>query len=476
MSQHSAEHPDRPDPSSAAPSATTISGPIKVILGVLVFTAFVMMVNETTLAVSLPSIMADFSIAAVTPSFGLLLAARLAQGAGTAVILPLLMTVAMTLVPAPRRGAVMGLIAVVMAVGPAIGPTVAGAILGFTSWHGIFWCMIPLVAGAGVLGAVRLTNVTEPRPVPLDPLSVVLSPLAFGGLVYGLSSIGVILDGGPGARTPLVILGIGVVAVVLFIRRQLARGRDDEALLDLRPLGVRNFALSVVVVVALMGAMLGVVNTLPLYLQGSLLVSALVSGLVMLPGGLLEGVLSPIAGRLYDRFGPRPLIIPGVLLITGSLFLLSTIDESTALGTVIALHVVFCIGLAASFSPLMTTALGSLPTHLYGHGSAILNTLQQLAGAAGTAGLITVCSEVSEAARAGGASEPAALADGTSSAFLTAAVVALAASAVSLFITRAPGADSGQPETVVETTAQPAAEAKSRSGAHRAPEAGGRQS
>lgn len=469
------------------PDNTVIPKPVVLILAVLVFTAFVMMLNETTLAVALPAIMADYSIdantaqwlltgfmltmavvlpatgwilerfttrqvfifatalflvgtviAALAPTFPVMLGARVAQAIGTAVIMPLLMTVAMTVVPVPRRGAVMGLISVVMAVGPALGPSVAGVILSVASWHMIFWVMVPLVGIAAILGAVKIGNINEPRDTPFDVFSLVLAALAFGGLVYALSSIGVILDGGDAARNALIILVVGVVSLVVFVWRQLSLAKTDRALLDLRPLAIRNYTVSIIVLLALFGALLGVMNTLPLYMQGSLMVSALVTGLVLLPGGLLEGVLSPFVGRIYDRRGPRALVIAGMLAVVGSLFWLSTVDENTSVGMLVAVHVIFSIGLAFLFTPLITTALGSVPKHLYGHGSAIMNTLQQLAGAAGTAVMIAVYSGVSQSAMSRGVREEVALADGANSAFFACACVAVVALVFSLFITRVP--------------------------------------
>ncbi len=469
--------------SQTSTETVAIPKPVVMILAVLVFTAFVMMLNETTLAVALPAIMADYSIeantaqwlltgfmltmavvlpatgwileryttrmvfifatiifligtviAALAPTFPILLGARVAQAIGTAVIMPLLMTVAMTVVPVPRRGAVMGLIAVVMAVGPALGPSVAGVILSFASWHMIFWVMVPLVGIAAVVGAIKIGNINEPRSTPFDVLSLALSAFAFGGLVYALSSIGVILDGGDTARTALIVLAVGAISLVVFVWRQLSLAKVDRALLDLRPLAIRNFTIPLVVLLALFGALLGVMNTLPLYMQGSLMVSALVTGLVLLPGGLLEGVLSPFVGRIYDQRGPRALVIGGMILVSGSLFWLSTVDDTTGVGLLVAVHVIFSIGLALLFTPLITTALGSVPKHLYGHGSAIMNTLQQLAGAAGTAVMIAVYSSVSQSAMAGGATQPVALADGANSAFFACACVAVVALAFSLFI------------------------------------------
>lgn len=492
-----------PEPTaSRTAAAPAIPRPVLMVLIVLTFTAFVMMLNETTLAVALPAMMAEYSITAATaqwlltgfmltmavvlpatgwmlerfrtrsvfvfaaaafligtvvaalaPSFPVLLLGRVAQAIGTAVIMPLLMTVAMTLVPPARRGSVMGMIAVVMAVGPALGPTVAGLILSVASWHAIFWFMVPLVLAAALLGTVLITDVGEQRSTPLDVVSVLLSVVAFGGLVFGLSSIGAIVEGGPAGRRALIVLGIGVVGLAAFVWRQLVRGRSGRALLDLRPLAVRNYTLPLLMLLILFGAMLGVLNTLPLYLQGSVLVTALTAGLVLLPGGLLEGVLSPIAGRFFDRHGPRPLVIPGMALVVGSLFWLATVDESSSVVVVVGVHIIFSVGLAMLFTPLMTTALGSLPAELYGHGSAILNTAQQLAGATGTALLISIYSGVSAADRLEGASETAALADGANSAFLVAAVAAVVALVLALFIRRNP--TEASPSRTVVTVEQP---------------------
>ncbi|AIK85911.1 MFS transporter permease [Corynebacterium glutamicum] len=480
----SSSNPTSSDSASSNPTTEQVGIPrnVVIILAVLVFTAFVMMLNETTLAVALPSIMEDFDIeantaqwlltgfmltmavvlpatgwmlerfttrsvfifatvvfligtvtAALSPTFAIMLAARVAQAIGTAVIMPLLMTVAMTVVPPERRGAVMGLIAVVMAVGPALGPSVAGFVLSLSSWHAIFWVMVPLVFVASLIGTLRLTNVSEPKKTPLDVISFLISAVAFGGLVYALSSIGIILEGD---RSALVVLAVGIIALVVFVWRQISMGKQDKALLDLRPLAIREYTIPLVVLLTLFGALLGVMNTLPLYLQGSLMVTALVAGLVLLPGGLLEGVLSPFVGRIYDRHGPRGLVIGGMSLVVISLFALSTVDEFANVWFIIGVHIVFSIGLALLFTPLMTVALASVPDNMYGHGSAILNTLQQLAGAAGTAVMIAVYSTVSNNALIDGATQQTVLADGANSAFFASACVAVFALIVGFFVKR----------------------------------------
>jgi len=449
---------------------------VKIILIVLVGAALVMFLNETILSVALPSIMADFSIPATTaqwlttgfmltmavvipttgwilqrfttkqvflaavtsflvgtvvaawaPTFTALLVGRIVQATGTALIMPLLMTVAMTVVPANRRGSIMGVISVVMSVAPALGPTVSGFVLNRFTWHWLFWLVLPLIAVALVVGAIFIRNIGETARSPLDPLSVVLAGLGFGGLVYALSTLG---------TEPTVAIGVAVVGVAslaLFVWRQI---RLETPLLDLRPFTIRNYTLSVVVALLLMGTLLGVVMVLPIYLQTALGVTALVTGLLVMPGGLASGILAPFIGRLYDRVGPRPLVIPGALLLFGAVWAMTRLDINSTTTEVIIMHMVFSLGLALMMTPLMTTALGSLPKHLYGHGSAILNTLQQLAGAAGTAILIAALSFGTRAAVAGGADLAQATVDGAHTAFIVAGVMAALVLVASPFVTK----------------------------------------
>lgn len=442
-------------------------------LVVLVLAATIMILNETSLSVALPSIMADFSIpatsaqwlttgfmltmgvvipttgfllerlttrqifgiatglfltgtvvAALAPVFAILLLGRVIQAAGTALILPTLMTVAMTLVPPQRRGTVMGVISVVIAVAPALGPTVGGAILNASSWHFIFWCMVPLLVLVLAAGIKLLANVGEHRDTPLDVASVILSALAFGGLVYALSSMEKAVEGA--ATLPLIVGVIGVVALVVFVRRQNRLAREDRALLDFSPFKVRNYTLAVAVMLLSFGLMLGSVTVLPIYLQSALGVSALVTGLVVMPGGLLQGVISPFVGRIFDARGPRPLLIPGSIMFAAGVWLMTLLGQDSKVWMVVGMHVLFAVGMGMMMTPLMTTALASLPNEYYGHGSAIMNTLQQLAGATGTAFLVVFLTRGTQAGQDAGLDVAAATSQGTSWAFLFAGVVSLA--------------------------------------------------
>lgn len=474
----------QPDSHPAAqPAGGKLSADTTMTLAVLVLGAMIMLLNETSLSVALPAIMADFGIpattaqwmttgfmltmavvipttgfllerlttrqifftgtvlflagtiiAALAPVFPLLLSGRIVQAAGTALMMPLLMTVTMTLVPPQRRGAVMGVISIVISVAPALGPTVGGFILNSLTWHYNFWLMVPLLLLVIVFGLLKLPNVGESRTIPLDVPSVILSVLGFGGLVYGLSSINAMLSGE--GTTESIITVVGVIALVAFILRQRSLAAENRVLMDLRPFGVRNYTLSVVLMLLAFGLMLGTVTVLPIYLQTSLAVTAAITGLVVMPGGLLQGLISPFIGRLYDDYGPRPLLIPGVVLMAASMWAFSMLGEDSAVWVVIAIHVVMSLGMGLLMTPLMTTALGSLPGDLYGHGSAIMNTFQQLAGAAGTAILVVFLTRGTESAIAAGQSVPAATAHGVHWAFLFAGVAVLVAVAMSPLIKR----------------------------------------
>jgi DHA2 family lincomycin resistance protein-like MFS transporter len=349
---------------------------------------------------------------------------------GTAIILPLLMTTTLTSVPVQHRGTVMGLNSVVISVAPAIGPTLSGAIINSLNWRWVFGLMIPVAIIVFLFGVFAIKTGKETRKAPLDVLSVILSAFAFGGIVYALSSIADLTEG---AWAPIVALLVGVIALVLFINRQRALRKTESDLLDLRPFKVHNFRISVVIV---MIAMLGTVMVMPIFMQNGMGLGTLTIGLALLPGGLIQGIVSPIVGRIYDKVGPRPIVIPGAVLLAGGQWLLGSVHIDTPIAVIVAFHTVFCIGMAMLMTPLMTVALGALPRAQYGHGSAIMNTLQQLAGAAGTAVLIAAMTIGTTMAAASGIADNVALVDGVRVAFTVGGILGLVAVVCGPFVRR----------------------------------------
>jgi len=458
-----------------------------VVIALLVFSAFVMILNETIMSVALPVLIVDLDIAARTaqwltsgflltmavvipmsgsllqrfpvrtifmasmslfcvgtlvaalaPGFTVLLAGRIVQACGTAVMVPLLMTTVMKLIPADRRGQTMGTISIVIAVAPAVGPTLSGFILGSLNWRWMFWIVLP-IALLGLLAGWTLLRVADDRehPTPIDPVSVPLSAIAFAGLVFGLSELGASGQDGP-AVPAWVPLAAGAVAMVLFGARQLRLQRDDRAFLDLRPFTYRRFSVSVGLVVIGFTGLFGAIIMVPLYVQDVLGKSALVAGLTSLPGGLLMGLAGPLVGRVYDRHGARRLVVPGSVMLFLSLCGFATMSAATPVWELVVLQTVMMVGLSMMFTPLMTDALSALPDRLYSHGSAIMTTLQQVAGAAGTALFVTV---MAKASASGGAPDM----PGVHAAFITAALIGAVAVVLSFFTATRPLPATGTP-------------------------------
>ena len=373
-------------------------------------------------------------ICAVSPGLELLVFGRVIQAVGTAIMMPLLMTTVMTLVPPEARGKTMGNISIVMSVAPAIGPTIGGFILTNLDWRWMFILVLPIALGALALGAALMKNVSNPRNTPLDFLSVILSALAFGGIVYGLSGFGEAAAAGEHGMSPWIPLGVGLVAMVLFVMRQLTLQKNDRALLDLRTFAIRNYTLSVVMMAIAMMALFGVIILLPLFLQNVLLLDPLQIGMMLLPGSLMMGLLGPIVGRLYDRWGTTRLLVPGSALVSAVLWGLTLVNEGTSIWAILAAHVLLCIGLALMFTPLFTASLSSLPMQLYSHGSAILGSVQQVAGAAGVALFIALMTIQSGALLAAGSEPIPAISGGIHAGFLCGAIISLLAVVAAFFV------------------------------------------
>lgn len=368
-------------------------------------------------------------IAMLSPGFEALLVARVVQASGTAIMMPLLMTTLMTVVPPNKRGRMMGRVSIVMALAPAIGPTLSGALLDTVGWRWIFGIVLPIALLSLLAGAVWIRNLNDPTHVPIDALSVVLSALGFGGLVFGLSQVGAAAqssgDASDATTFLIVSLVVGVVALGLFLWRQVRLQQQDRALLDLRVFRSRNFTLAVTQLALLSLAFFGALNVLPLYIQRVLEYPALEAGLAMLPGSVLMGVLGPFIGRIYDARGTRVLLVPGSFIVVGMLWFYSTYDANTSIWLIAAAQTVLALGLALSFTPLFTSALGSLDRRFYSYGSAVVGTVQQVFGAAGVALMITVMSAVTADAAAGGASAREAGAAGAQVSFMIAAIIAI---------------------------------------------------
>jgi DHA2 family lincomycin resistance protein-like MFS transporter len=467
-----------------APDHVSFAARNRLVINVLLVSTFVVMLNETAMTVAIPRLMdalgvtasaaqwlttaflltmavvipvtgfllqrlhtrpvfllamSLFSVgtlvAAIAPGLEVLVVGRVVQAAGTAIMMPLLMTTVMTLVPMNERGKMMGNISIVMSVAPAIGPVLAGFILNYFDWRMLFVVMLPISLVALLIGHRMMVNVTTPRYAPLDVVSVIMSAVAFGGIVYGLTAFGVEAE----ARllSPFVPLGVGAATMVAFVWRQLVLQKQEAALLDLRTLKSSNFTVSMSMITVLFLAMFGTIILLPIYLVQVLGFDTLGTGLLLMPGALLMGLLGPFVGRLFDKVGPRPLIIPAMFVVTGVLWAMTLLWVDTPWPFILAGHLIMSIGFAFLFGPLFTTSLSSVKPELYSHGSALLGSIQQVGGAAGVALFVALMSAHSATLAAGGTPEVEALAGGIRLAFIIGAVIAILPLIASFFVKRA---------------------------------------
>ncbi|MGL5852097.1 MAG: MFS transporter, partial [Phycicoccus sp.] len=327
-----------------------------------------------------------------------------------------------TVVAERDRGKVMGNVTLAISVAPALGPALSGLVLGVAGWRWLFLVVLPVAALVSVAGLSRLRNVGETRAGTIDWGSVVLAALGFGGLVYGLSRFGateVSLVPAPA----WVAAGLALVAV--FVVRQRSLARRSEPLLDLRTLGHRTYALSLALQSFAFLTMLGAMILLPLYLQDLRGLTPLETGLLVAPGGLAMGLLGPVVGRIFDRVGGRPLLVPGSIGVLVALASFSRVTDGTPYALLLGVQVLLMVSLAALFTPAFTLGLGALPPQLYSHGSSLLGTAQQVAAAVGTALTVTVLSWRSGVLADGGAGETEAFVGGVQAAFGVSAVLAV---------------------------------------------------
>ncbi|PID23663.1 MDR family MFS transporter [Sporosarcina sp. P7] len=385
-------------------------------------------------------------IAIIAPTFSLLVVARMIQASGSALMMPLLMNVMLTAFPIEKRGAALGMFGLVMFTAPAIGPTLSGWIVEHYSWRTLFELVLPISLLTLALAIFKLKNITPNRDVRINFSSLVLSTIGFGGLLYGFSSAGE-----QGWSSPIVYgtIALGTVSLVLFILKQL---RMTEPMLDFRIYKHSMFALSSVVSMVLSVAMFSGMILTPLYVQNVRGISPLDAGLLMLPGAVLMGIMSPITGRLFDKYGPRVLVYTGLSISVFTTYLLSQLHMDTGYYYLMGVYTLRMFGLSMVMMPVMTNGMNSLPMISNPHGTAMNNTLQQVSGAIGSALLLTLMTkrlDVSAATQvqdlvASGVDVSAmkeeigrmAMLDGVNHAFFISTVITLIALILSLFIKR----------------------------------------
>ncbi|MFZ7104172.1 MAG: MDR family MFS transporter [Peptococcaceae bacterium] len=449
----------------------------KVIAGILLTGSFIAILNQTLLVTALPAIMNDLNIeaaqvqwlttvfmlvngimipitafliekfstrklfitaisvfalgtliAAVSPNFTVLLLGRIVQASAAGVMMPLMQTVFLFIFPIEKRGAALGMTGLVIAFAPAIGPTISGWIVDSHSWRYLFYLILPIALLDIILAVFTLKNVTKVINPKLDFLSIVLSSAGFGGILYGFSTAG---THGWGSSDVLLTLFIGILGLLTFIWRQLIL---KKPVLELRILKNPVFTLTTLISMIVFISMIGVETLLPLYIQ-SRGYSALQSGLILFPGAILMGIASPVAGSIFDKFGVRGLAFAGLLLLTGATIPFTNLGESTSLVFLTIMYAIRILGISMVMMPLTTAGLNQLQKHLLPHGTALTNTMRQVAGSIGTAMLFTIMSNTAAGTHTKIPAE--AMISGMNAAFFVTAVLAFIGLFLTLFIKKA---------------------------------------
>ena len=412
----------------------------KIILGVLVFSAFIGVFNETILNVALNTLMDEMSVTAATiqwivtaymivvsvmvpvtafliqtfetkklylgamtflligticaafsGSFSILLISRMIQAVGAGMMIPIMMNAILAVTPPEKHGSVMGIGTCAIQIGPALGPTVSGYILQYFSWHFLFVILLPFIILSMICGYIHIVNVSKITKPKLDAFSIILSTTGVGGVIYGLSTF----SSGENIKITCAIFAIGVIALIIFCLRQLSL---KEPMLEIRTFKYSLFSIGVILVMISMMTIFTMNVMLPIFLQGALKATTFLAALVLLPATLSNGFVTLVGGRLYDKIGSKVLIPAGFAIITVALFILSGVGTETGLLKIIVTYVIVCIGIGCSLSISQTNALNKLPREYYPHGVAILNTLQQVAAAIGSAVFIGIMSTSQEKA------------------------------------------------------------------------------
>lgn len=327
-------------------------------------------------------------VAFIADNFATLLSGRLIQAVGVGVTMPLLQNIMLSIFPPEKRGSAMGLAGLAIGVAPAIGPTLSGWVIDNFGWRTLFGMLLPVIVIVLIMSLFFMRDVLPNSNPKLDFLSLVESSIGFGLLLYGFSEVS-----SNGWLDPLVLSSIagGVVVIALFVYRQL---HMKNPFLELRVFSSKIFTLSTILGSIANMAMVGVEMILPLYLQIIHGKTALESGLTLLPGALMMGVMSPITGAVFDRIGAKRLAQLGLFILTVGTLPYAFVTETTPSVFITIIYAVRMFGVSMVMMPLTTNGMNALSGELIRHGTAVNNTIRQVATSMTTAILVSILTNV----------------------------------------------------------------------------------
>ncbi|MEX2460717.1 MAG: MDR family MFS transporter [Paenibacillaceae bacterium] len=308
---------------------------------------------------------------------------RIVQGIGGGMVMPIAMAFVYRLSPPNKVGAVMGIMGIPILLAPALGPLVAGWLVDYAAWQWIFIINLPIGILAIIIGIRSLPSINRQAVAALDIFGMLLAPIAFAGLSYGVSES---IHGWASTKT-VTGLTIGIVALLLFIFVEL---RHKQPILELRVFKSLDFSKAIVIQWISQIALFGTMFMVPLFLQQAQNYSAFDTGLIMLPQALAAGIFMPISGALFDKIGARPLVMAGMAIVTGAAFMLTQISAADGISALILPLSLLGAGMGLSMMPLNTHLIQASPQNLVGRVTSLTNAAQQVMTSFAVAGLMTI--------------------------------------------------------------------------------------
>ncbi|RAP78375.1 DHA2 family efflux MFS transporter permease subunit [Paenibacillus montanisoli] len=309
---------------------------------------------------------------------------RVLQGLGGGMVTPIAFAMTYQLSPPEKAGSIMGLMGLPILLAPALGPIVAGYLVDYVKWEWIFLINVPIgLVGVGLCMAL-LPKLPKKAFASLDLLGILLGPLAFAGLSYGLS------EGSTSWTSDKTIIGlaVGTLALILFVIVELTRKK--EPLLELRVFRSPLFTKGIIVQWVLQFVMFGIIFTVPYFMQMLMGMSAFHAGMWTLPQALMAGLFMPIGGRLYDKIGARPLVLIGLTIVAVGAYLISRIDPTDSAWTFLIPRAMLGMGMGLSFLALNTHLIQSAPANLVSRVTSLTSAAQQVVTSFAVAGLTTL--------------------------------------------------------------------------------------
>jgi len=328
------------------------------------------------------------TVCALSPNFWVMMVGRIIQGCGSGLISSMTQVIILTIYPPEKRVTVMGWYGLSIGVSPIIAPTLAGVLVDYVGWRIVFVVSIVIMLVSLICAIFTFEDVLPTMKKKFDILSLFISAIAFGGITLAVGNMGKYKFV---SVYVLLVLVIGIIFTVIFVMRQL---RLKIPFLDVRVLKDPKLSISIVGTVIVQLTLLRSAIIFPLYVQQIKGKSATLSGLVILPGSLVMALISPFAGKLYDKIGMRTLFITCSIILIISNFVLYFVTIDSSIWIVAGIHVFRCLALGGILMPLVTWGMSDIPKIKASDATALINSIRSIGGAIGSALFVSIMTAV----------------------------------------------------------------------------------